>query len=249
MQWAFGESPFSTGPWTKGIPVPTSLLEFGQCEFLAGSGARAASSLPPARPTQTRSSASCTQQAGLGFAAPPGPGVRVQSRASGPRAPVPFQITLYEGTHFTGRKLEVFGDCDNFQDRGFLNRVNSIRVESGAWVCFDHPDFRGQQFVLERGEYPDFFRWNGHNDHVGSCRPVGMVSGPRRQGASRQGAEGQAWPAMRGRGSVHMPRRWPRAPVTPARGQGVPGPPSWTVPCLYFQAYLRKALQISFPCY
>lgn len=77
-----------------------------------------------------------------------------------------------------GRKLEVFGDCDNFQDRGFMNRVNSVRVESGAWVCFDHPDFRGQQFVLEHGDYPDFYLWNRHNDHMGSCRPVGMVSGP-----------------------------------------------------------------------
>ncbi|XP_036103132.1 gamma-crystallin N isoform X1 [Molossus molossus] len=84
------------------------------------------------------------------------------------------KITLYEGKHFTGRKLEVLGACDNFQDRGFMNRVNSIRVESGAWVCFHHPDFRGQQFVLEHGDHPDFFRWNGHNDHMGSCRPVGM---------------------------------------------------------------------------
>ncbi|XP_005087287.1 gamma-crystallin N [Mesocricetus auratus] len=84
------------------------------------------------------------------------------------------KITLYEGKHFTGQKLEVFGNCDNFQDRGFMNRVNSIRVESGAWVCFDHPDFRGQQFILEHGDYPEFFRWNGHNDHMGSCRPVGM---------------------------------------------------------------------------
>ncbi|XP_019651143.2 gamma-crystallin N isoform X4 [Ailuropoda melanoleuca] len=84
------------------------------------------------------------------------------------------QIILYEGKHFTGRKLEVYGDCDNFQDRGFMNRVNSIRVESGAWVCFDHPDFRGQQFILEHGDYPDFLRWNGHNDHMGSCRPIGM---------------------------------------------------------------------------
>lgn len=58
-----------------------------------------------------------------------------------------------------------------------MNRVNSVRVESGAWVCFDHPDFRGQQFILERGDYPDFYRWNGHNDHMGSCRPVRMVSG------------------------------------------------------------------------
>ncbi|XP_016426088.1 gamma-crystallin N-B-like [Sinocyclocheilus rhinocerous] len=82
------------------------------------------------------------------------------------------QIVFYEGRCFTGRRLEVYGDCDNFQDRGFMNRVNSIRVESGAWICFDHPDFKGQQFILERGEYPEFPRWNSHNDHMGSCRPI-----------------------------------------------------------------------------
>ncbi|KAK7880389.1 hypothetical protein WMY93_032979, partial [Mugilogobius chulae] len=78
------------------------------------------------------------------------------------------------GKCFTGRKLEVRGDCDNFQDRGFMNRVNSIRVESGAWICYDHPDFKGQQYILEHGEYPEFQRWNSHNDHMGSCKPIRM---------------------------------------------------------------------------
>uniref|UniRef100_A0A8D0FQX2 Beta/gamma crystallin 'Greek key' domain-containing protein n=1 Tax=Strix occidentalis caurina TaxID=311401 RepID=A0A8D0FQX2_STROC len=95
----------------------------------------------------------------------------------GARSPPSPQITFYEGKSFTGRKLEVCGSCVSFQDRGFLNRVNSICVQSGAWVCFDHPDFRGQQYILEHGEYPDFYRWNGRGDHLGSCRPVGMVSG------------------------------------------------------------------------
>ncbi|KAI2548553.1 crystallin gamma N [Homo sapiens] len=114
------------------------------------------------------------------------------------------KITLYEGKHFTGQKLEVFGDCDNFQDRGFMNRVNSIHVESGAWVCFNHPDFRGQQFILEHGDYPDFFRWNSHSDHMGSCRPVGMVSGPvhRRLSLPAGGTEGQPWQTVaRNRGA------------------------------------------------
>uniref|UniRef100_A0A8C9MVW4 Crystallin gamma N n=1 Tax=Serinus canaria TaxID=9135 RepID=A0A8C9MVW4_SERCA len=84
------------------------------------------------------------------------------------------QITFYEGKCFTGRKLDVCGSCNSFQDQGFLNRVNSICVQSGAWVCFDHPDFRGQQYILEHGEYPDFYRWNGRSDHLGSCRPIGM---------------------------------------------------------------------------
>lgn len=85
------------------------------------------------------------------------------------------QIVFFEGKCFMGRRLVVFGDSENFQDRGFMNKVNSIRVESGAWVCFDHPDFKGQQYMLEKGEYPDFQRWNAHNDHMGSCKPIKMV--------------------------------------------------------------------------
>ncbi|XP_008110474.1 gamma-crystallin N isoform X1 [Anolis carolinensis] len=85
-----------------------------------------------------------------------------------------LQIVFYEGKCFTGRKLEVSGPCDNFQERGFTNRVNAIYVQTGAWVCFSHSDFRGQQYILERGEYPSFYRWNGHNDRMGSCKPIGM---------------------------------------------------------------------------
>merc|ERR1711931_523945 len=66
------------------------------------------------------------------------------------------KIVFYEGKCFTGRKLEICGDCDNFQDRGFMNRVNSIRVESGAFVCYDHPDFKGQQYMLELFEEANF---------------------------------------------------------------------------------------------
>uniref|UniRef100_A0A8C8SQ54 Crystallin gamma N n=1 Tax=Pelusios castaneus TaxID=367368 RepID=A0A8C8SQ54_9SAUR len=32
------------------------------------------------------------------------------------------------------------------------------------------------RYILEHGEYPDFYRWNGHSDHMASCKPVGMVS-------------------------------------------------------------------------
>ncbi|CAI5789103.1 Uncharacterized protein PODLI_1B042304 [Podarcis lilfordi] len=55
-----------------------------------------------------------------------------------------------------------------------MNRVNSVCVQSGAWICFSLADFRGQQYILEHGEYPGFHRWNGHNDRMGSCKPVGM---------------------------------------------------------------------------
>lgn len=135
-----------------------------------------------------------------------------------------------------------------------MNRVNSIRVESGSWVCFGHPDFRGQQFVLEHGDYPDFFRWNGHNDHMGSCRPVRMVSGPLPLGgascSSGWGVVGQASgskavPVLRSDGAAGSLRRRdascrPSHSVCawPARGQthsAGPGPFGASLCC-------RKAL-------
>uniref|UniRef100_A0A8B9UQC9 Beta/gamma crystallin 'Greek key' domain-containing protein n=1 Tax=Anas zonorhyncha TaxID=75864 RepID=A0A8B9UQC9_9AVES len=83
-------------------------------------------------------------------------------------SPSPPQITFYEGKCFTGRRLDVCGTCCSFQDRGFLNRVNSICVRSGAWVCFAHPNLRGQQYVLEHGEWgrPD---GTVRRFHLGCC--------------------------------------------------------------------------------
>ena len=89
MQRAFGKSPFPPGPLDKGESrsprLSWSLPSVSSWLGGAGAGAGAGPILPPAG--QTQLSTSCTQQAGLGFS---GPGVRVQSRVSGPRAPVPF---------------------------------------------------------------------------------------------------------------------------------------------------------------
>ncbi|XP_044281142.1 gamma-crystallin N [Varanus komodoensis] len=122
------------------------------------------------------------------------------------------KIVFYEGKCFTGRKLQLSGLCDNFQDWGFLNRVNSICVQSGAWVCFSHVDFRGQQYVLERGEYPGFFLWNAHSDRMGSCKPIGMhgehyrievFEGRHFSGRSQEFTEDCAFLNTRG-----CPKRW-----------------------------------------
>uniref|UniRef100_A0A671FQF4 Uncharacterized protein n=1 Tax=Rhinolophus ferrumequinum TaxID=59479 RepID=A0A671FQF4_RHIFE len=59
-------------------------------------------------------------------------------------------ITLYEGKHSRG---------------GSWRSLGTVTTS------------RAGQFILQHGDYPDFFRWNGHKDHMGSCRPVGMVSG------------------------------------------------------------------------
>lgn len=45
-----------------------------------------------------------------------------------------------------------------------------------SWVGYEHSSFCGQQFVLERGEYPHWESWSGSNayhiERMMSFRPI-----------------------------------------------------------------------------
>ncbi|XP_041940357.1 gamma-crystallin S-like [Alosa sapidissima] len=84
------------------------------------------------------------------------------------------RIIFYEDKNFQGRRYECDSDCSDFH--AYLNRCNSIRVESGAWVVYERPNYMGYQYVLNRGEYPDYQRWMGLNDRLSSCKMVHFVS-------------------------------------------------------------------------
>ncbi|GLD56668.1 gamma-crystallin N-B [Lates japonicus] len=78
------------------------------------------------------------------------------------------KITFYEGKCFTGRKLEVRGDCDNFQDRGFMNRVNPSVWERSSDLLRPPLDFMASSNILSHGEYPEFQRVElPHHRHYG----------------------------------------------------------------------------------
>jgi len=57
----------------------------------------------------------------------------------------------------------------------YLNRCNSIVVESGCFMIYEQPNYNGQQFLVRKGEYPEFESWLGKNDSVCSCRVIPMV--------------------------------------------------------------------------
>lgn len=86
------------------------------------------------------------------------------------------QIVFYEDKNFQGRRYECDSDCSDFHT--YLSRCNSIRVESGAWVVYERPNYMGYQYVLTRGEYPEYQRWMGLNDRISSCKMIHFVSQP-----------------------------------------------------------------------
>ncbi|XP_069790570.1 gamma-crystallin S-1-like isoform X1 [Narcine bancroftii] len=88
------------------------------------------------------------------------------------------QIIFYEDRNFQGRHHECSSDCADLSP--YFSRCNSIRVESDWWVLYERPNYAGYQYVLSRGEYPDYQRWMGFNDCVRSCRSFPHVRGSYR---------------------------------------------------------------------
>lgn len=78
------------------------------------------------------------------------------------------QIIFYEDRNFQGRSYECNSECPDLSS--YFRRCNSIRVEGGNWILYEHPNYRGHQYFLHRGEYPDFQQWMGYNDSIRSCR-------------------------------------------------------------------------------
>uniref|UniRef100_A0A8B9G902 Crystallin beta A1 n=1 Tax=Amazona collaria TaxID=241587 RepID=A0A8B9G902_9PSIT len=99
----------------------------------------------------------------------------------------PWKITVYDQENFQGKRMEFTSACPNIMECGFDN-IRSVKVECGAWVGYEHTGFCGQQFILERGEYPRWDAWSGSNayhiERLMSFRPVcSAVSAPASVGA------------------------------------------------------------------
>ncbi|OCU00995.1 hypothetical protein XELAEV_18006775mg [Xenopus laevis] len=78
------------------------------------------------------------------------------------------KIFFYEDRNFQGRCYECSSECSDLSS--YFNRCNSIRVENGNWILYEQPSYRGHQYYLWKGEYPDFQRWMGYNEYIKSCR-------------------------------------------------------------------------------
>ncbi|KAM8934875.1 gamma-crystallin-3-like isoform 1-T1 [Pelodytes ibericus] len=78
------------------------------------------------------------------------------------------KIIFYEDRNFQGRSYECSSECPDMSS--YFHRCNSIRVDSGNWILYEHPNYRGHQYYLSRGEYPNFQQWTGFNDSIRSCR-------------------------------------------------------------------------------
>ncbi|XP_040211544.1 gamma-crystallin M2-like [Rana temporaria] len=89
-----------------------------------------------------------------------------------------MQIFFYEDKNFQGQYYECTSDCSNFGS--YLSRCNSIRVVQGSWMIYEQANYRGYQYYIKRGEYPNCSHWMGFSDSIKSCFAIPQYKGSYR---------------------------------------------------------------------
>uniref|UniRef100_A0A6D2Y5D3 Beta/gamma crystallin 'Greek key' domain-containing protein n=1 Tax=Takifugu rubripes TaxID=31033 RepID=A0A6D2Y5D3_TAKRU len=81
-------------------------------------------------------------------------------------------LRLYERPDFGGQMVECSDDCSSVYDTYKLREVYSCAVTDGVWIFYDLPNYRGRQYLLERGEYRQHVDWGASSPGVGSFRRI-----------------------------------------------------------------------------
>lgn len=83
-----------------------------------------------------------------------------------------WKLRLYERPDFGGQMVECSDDCSSVYDTYKLREVYSCAVTDGVWIFYDLPNYRGRQYLLERGEYRQHADWGASSPGVGSFRRI-----------------------------------------------------------------------------
>uniref|UniRef100_A0A674P230 Beta-crystallin B3 n=1 Tax=Takifugu rubripes TaxID=31033 RepID=A0A674P230_TAKRU len=99
-----------------------------------------------------------------------------RSKITPSNSPRCLQLAIFEFENFRGKKVQLSGECKDVLEKA--QRVGSVIVESGPWVGFEHPGYVGEQYVLEKGEYPRWSTWTNcqRNYNMSSFRPLKVDS-------------------------------------------------------------------------
>ncbi|XP_054915918.1 gamma-crystallin S-like [Poeciliopsis prolifica] len=83
----------------------------------------------------------------------------------------PFKVKLYGRPNFNGPTLEVTDNMNSLLEK-WSCQVMSCKVLQGSWVFYEHPNFSGRQYLLEKGEYGSPIEWGALTATVVSIRRV-----------------------------------------------------------------------------
>ncbi|XP_063812353.1 very large A-kinase anchor protein isoform X2 [Pseudophryne corroboree] len=86
------------------------------------------------------------------------------------------KIIIYEKPCFQGRSGEITEHVCNIgtllrdEDKGNNLNIGSMQVLGGIWVGYEQERYKGQQYLLEEGDYEDWHAWGGYGSTLQSVR-------------------------------------------------------------------------------
>lgn len=83
-------------------------------------------------------------------------------------------MMIYERPEFGGRTMELTDDCSSLSERFHFSDICSCNVMDGNWIFYEHPNYRGRQYLVRSGEYRRFNEWGSTSSRVGSIRRVAV---------------------------------------------------------------------------
>ncbi|CDQ81024.1 unnamed protein product [Oncorhynchus mykiss] len=83
-----------------------------------------------------------------------------------------YKIRFYDRPDLAGQMAEWSEDCPSVHEAFKFCEFHSAVVMDGAWVFYELPNYRGQQYFLEHGEYRNFTDWGATSPVVGSFRRI-----------------------------------------------------------------------------
>ncbi|XP_054471821.1 gamma-crystallin S-1-like [Anoplopoma fimbria] len=78
------------------------------------------------------------------------------------------KLRLFDRPNFVGQSLELTENTKSIQEKWIRQEVQSCKVLEGSWIFFEHPNFSGRQYLLEKGEYRQHSEWGALKATVGS---------------------------------------------------------------------------------
>ncbi|KAM6414657.1 gamma-crystallin S [Rhynochetos jubatus] len=81
-------------------------------------------------------------------------------------------IQIFEKGDFGGRMFEATEDCPSVMEEWHMREIHACRVLEGVWVFYEHPNYRGRQYLLPKGEYRKPVEWGAASPTVQSFRSI-----------------------------------------------------------------------------
>lgn len=82
------------------------------------------------------------------------------------------KMRIFEHSDFGGKTMELTDCCPSLYDYLHNNNINSCQVMEGYWVFYEHPNYKGRQYLLRPGEYRRSSEWGAVNTGTGSIRRI-----------------------------------------------------------------------------